>query len=88
MHLQSTLGQGSTFYFAIRLPLSDAQDPALAAGAAHIKTGMVADVRAIAGYVIASSGRRYVIVAIINDPSARGAQRAHDALLDWLQKNG
>ena len=59
-----------------------------AAGAAHIKTGMLADVRAIAGYVIASSGRRYVIVAIINDPSARGAQRAHDALLDWLQKNG
>jgi D-alanyl-D-alanine carboxypeptidase/D-alanyl-D-alanine-endopeptidase (penicillin-binding protein 4) len=59
-----------------------------AAGAAHIKTGMLADVRAIAGYVVANSGRRYVIVAIINDPAARGAQRAHDALLDWLQKNG
>jgi hypothetical protein len=29
-----------------------------------------------------------VIVAIMNDPSARGAQRAHDALLDWLRKNG
>jgi D-alanyl-D-alanine carboxypeptidase/D-alanyl-D-alanine-endopeptidase (penicillin-binding protein 4) len=59
-----------------------------AAGAAHIKTGMLADVRAIAGYVVANSGRRYAIVAIINDPSARGAQRAHDVLLDWLQKNG
>ena len=59
-----------------------------AAGAAHIKTGMLADVRAIAGYMVANSGRRYVIVAIINDPSARGAQRAHDVLLDWLQKNG
>jgi D-alanyl-D-alanine carboxypeptidase/D-alanyl-D-alanine-endopeptidase (penicillin-binding protein 4) len=59
-----------------------------AAGAAHIKTGMLADVRSIAGYVVATSGRRYVIVAIINDPSARGAQRAHDALLDWLRQNG
>ncbi len=59
-----------------------------AAGAAHIKTGMLADVRAIAGYVVANSGRRYVLVAIINDPAARRAQRAHDALLDWLQKNG
>jgi serine-type D-Ala-D-Ala carboxypeptidase/endopeptidase (penicillin-binding protein 4) len=49
---------------------------------------MLADVRAIAGYVVATSGRRYVIVAIINDPSARGAQRAHDALLDWLRKTG
>jgi len=59
-----------------------------AAGAAHIKTGMLNDVRAIAGYVVANSGRRYVIVAIINHPAARAAQRAHDTLLDWLQKNG
>ena len=59
-----------------------------AAGAAHIKTGMLTDVRAIAGYVLADSGRHYVIVAIINHPAARGAQRAHDVLLDWLQKNG
>jgi D-alanyl-D-alanine carboxypeptidase/D-alanyl-D-alanine-endopeptidase (penicillin-binding protein 4) len=59
-----------------------------ASGAAHIKTGMLADVRAIAGYVVADSGRRYVIVAIINHPAARGAQRAHDVLLDWLQENG
>ncbi|MEZ5488009.1 MAG: D-alanyl-D-alanine carboxypeptidase/D-alanyl-D-alanine-endopeptidase [Steroidobacteraceae bacterium] len=59
-----------------------------ASGAAHVKTGMLNDVRAIAGYLIADSGRRYVIVAIINHPSARGAQRAHDALLDWLRRNG
>ncbi|MCC6173403.1 MAG: D-alanyl-D-alanine carboxypeptidase/D-alanyl-D-alanine-endopeptidase [Gammaproteobacteria bacterium] len=59
-----------------------------AAGAAHLKTGMLNDVRAIAGYVIADSGRRYVIVAIINHPAARGAQRAHDALLEWLRHNG
>ena len=59
-----------------------------AAGAAHVKTGMLSDVRAIAGYVVADSGRRYVIVAVINHPAARGAQRAHDTLLDWVRRNG
>ncbi|MCU0759713.1 MAG: D-alanyl-D-alanine carboxypeptidase/D-alanyl-D-alanine-endopeptidase [Steroidobacteraceae bacterium] len=59
-----------------------------AAGAAHVKTGMLNDVRAIAGYLVADSGRRYAIVAVINHPAARGAQRAHDALLDWLRRNG
>jgi D-alanyl-D-alanine carboxypeptidase/D-alanyl-D-alanine-endopeptidase (penicillin-binding protein 4) len=59
-----------------------------AAGAAHLKTGMLNDVRAIAGYLVADSGRRYAIVAVINHPAARGAQRAHDALLDWLRRNG
>jgi D-alanyl-D-alanine carboxypeptidase/D-alanyl-D-alanine-endopeptidase (penicillin-binding protein 4) len=59
-----------------------------AAGAAHIKTGLLADVRAIAGYVLAASGRRYVVVAIINHANARNGQAAHDALLQWVQANG
>jgi D-alanyl-D-alanine carboxypeptidase/D-alanyl-D-alanine-endopeptidase (penicillin-binding protein 4) len=59
-----------------------------AAGAAHIKTGLLADVRAIAGYVHAASGRRYVVVAIINHPNARDGQAAHDALLQWVHANG
>lgn len=59
-----------------------------AAGAAHIKTGLLADVRAIAGYVHAASGRRYVVVAIINHPNARNGQAAHDALLQWVHANG
>jgi D-alanyl-D-alanine carboxypeptidase/D-alanyl-D-alanine-endopeptidase (penicillin-binding protein 4) len=49
---------------------------------------MLTDVRSIAGYVQAASGRRYVVVAIINDPRARAAQRAHDALLEWLVREG
>jgi D-alanyl-D-alanine carboxypeptidase/D-alanyl-D-alanine-endopeptidase (penicillin-binding protein 4) len=59
-----------------------------AAGNAHIKTGLLADVRAIAGYVHAASGRRYVVVAIINHANARDGQPAHDALLNWVYANG
>ena len=59
-----------------------------AAGFAHLKTGLLADVRALAGYLLAASGRRYVVVAIINHSNARDGQAAHDALLRWLYANG
>jgi len=59
-----------------------------AAGSAHIKTGLLAEVRAIAGYVHAHSGRRYVVVSIINHPNARDGQAAQDALLEWVFRNG
>jgi D-alanyl-D-alanine carboxypeptidase/D-alanyl-D-alanine-endopeptidase (penicillin-binding protein 4) len=58
------------------------------AGAAHMKTGMLEDTRAVAGYVLAASGKRYVVVAIINHPNARLGQGAHDALLDWVYQVG
>jgi D-alanyl-D-alanine carboxypeptidase/D-alanyl-D-alanine-endopeptidase (penicillin-binding protein 4) len=60
----------------------------LVAGRAHIKTGSLNDVRAIAGYVLAASGKRYVVVCIINHPNAVGGQAAHDALLQWIYENG
>jgi len=59
-----------------------------AAGAAYIKTGTLADVRAIAGYVFAASGHRYAVVALINDPHADAAQAAHDAFLQWVWEQG
>ncbi|GMU69253.1 MAG: D-alanyl-D-alanine carboxypeptidase [Steroidobacteraceae bacterium] len=59
-----------------------------ASGVAHLKTGLLNDVRAIAGYVLADSGRRYVVVAIVNDARAGGAQAAHDALLEWVRREG
>jgi D-alanyl-D-alanine carboxypeptidase/D-alanyl-D-alanine-endopeptidase (penicillin-binding protein 4) len=59
-----------------------------AVAASHIKTGQLADVRAIAGYVHADSGRRYAVVAIVNDAAAGRAQRAHDLLLDWVKREG
>ncbi len=58
------------------------------AGQAHIKTGSLAEVRALAGYVLAASGRRYVIVAFVNHPNASGAQDAQDALLQWVYDRG
>ena len=53
------------------------------AGQAHIKTGLLNDVRAMAGYVLARSGRRLVVVMIANHPSAHETQPAMDALLRW-----
>jgi D-alanyl-D-alanine carboxypeptidase/D-alanyl-D-alanine-endopeptidase (penicillin-binding protein 4) len=57
------------------------------AGRAHVKTGSLSDVRAVAGYVLAASGRRYVVVGIVNHPNASGASPALDALLQWVYQN-
>lgn len=59
-----------------------------AAGMAHIKTGSLADVRGIAGYVQAASGKRYVVVAIVNHPNAGAAAPALDGLLQWVVEKG
>jgi serine-type D-Ala-D-Ala carboxypeptidase/endopeptidase (penicillin-binding protein 4) len=53
------------------------------AGHAHIKTGLLNDVRSIAGYVLDKHGRRHVVVMIVNHPRAHEAQEALDALLAW-----
>jgi D-alanyl-D-alanine carboxypeptidase/D-alanyl-D-alanine-endopeptidase (penicillin-binding protein 4) len=57
-------------------------------GAAHMKTGMLEDTRAVAGYVLAASGKRYVVVGIINHPNAKFGTGAHDALVDWVFRTG
>jgi D-alanyl-D-alanine carboxypeptidase/D-alanyl-D-alanine-endopeptidase (penicillin-binding protein 4) len=58
------------------------------AGRAHIKTGTLRDVRAIAGYVLAASGRRYAVVCLINHVNAARSQEAQDALLQWVYEQG
>jgi D-alanyl-D-alanine carboxypeptidase/D-alanyl-D-alanine-endopeptidase (penicillin-binding protein 4) len=58
------------------------------AGNAHIKTGSLNDVRAIAGYVFAASGKRYAVVFYINHANAVRGQEAQDALLQWLYEHG
>jgi D-alanyl-D-alanine carboxypeptidase/D-alanyl-D-alanine-endopeptidase (penicillin-binding protein 4) len=55
-------------------------------GNAHIKTGTLRDVRAIAGYVAAENGESWIVVSLINDPRAEAARAAHDALLEWVYK--
>ena len=56
------------------------------AGYAHIKTGLLTGVKSIAGYVKAHSGKRWVIVFLVNHRKASLAQGAMDALIEWLQK--
>lgn len=58
------------------------------AGQAHIKTGSLDEVRAMAGYVLAASGTRYVVVAFVNHRNAGGARAAQDELLQWVYDHG
>jgi D-alanyl-D-alanine carboxypeptidase/D-alanyl-D-alanine-endopeptidase (penicillin-binding protein 4) len=57
-------------------------------GRAHLKTGSLRDVAGVAGYVLGSSGRRYVLVAIVNHPNANAARPAIDALVQWVVQDG
>jgi D-alanyl-D-alanine carboxypeptidase/D-alanyl-D-alanine-endopeptidase (penicillin-binding protein 4) len=56
-------------------------------GRAHLKTGSLRDVAALAGYVISDSGRRYVVVAIVHHPNANAARPALDALVQWVMRD-
>ena len=58
------------------------------AGQAHIKTGSLSDVRALAGYVLDKRGQRHVVVMFVNHAHAAAAQPAQDALLEWVYERG
>jgi D-alanyl-D-alanine carboxypeptidase/D-alanyl-D-alanine-endopeptidase (penicillin-binding protein 4) len=60
---------------------------ARAAGSAHLKTGSIQGVAAIAGYVDAASGKRYALVALVNHANAASARQALDALVDWTAQD-
>jgi D-alanyl-D-alanine carboxypeptidase/D-alanyl-D-alanine-endopeptidase (penicillin-binding protein 4) len=53
---------------------------------AHLKTGSLRDVMAVAGYVHAASGRRYVLVAVVNHANAGAARPVLDSLVDWTAR--
>ena len=57
---------------------------AAATGRALLKTGSMRDVQAIAGEVLAADGRRYVVVAVVNDARASAARPALEALVAWV----
>ena len=57
-----------------------------AQSAAHLKTGSLNDVVAVAGYVHGRNGNHAVLVAIINHPNAKAARPAIDALVDWAAR--
>ncbi len=52
-------------------------------GNGHVKTGLLADARSIAGFVHDARGNRQIVVMIVNHPNAPQAQAALDALLRW-----
>ena len=53
-------------------------------GRAHLKTGYLEGVRAIAGYTLDNKDKRWVVVFLINDPKSRLGKPAMDALLRWV----
>jgi len=57
------------------------------AGSAHIKTGLLSDARAVAGYVLDRQGRRQAVVMIANHANAPQADAAMDALLEWVYES-
>lgn len=53
-------------------------------GQAHLKTGTLRNARTLAGYVRGASGKRYILVSMVNDANAAGVRAFHDALVRWL----
>jgi len=56
------------------------------AGRAHIKTGSLNGVSAIAGYVLGQNQRRYVLVMMVRHEKAGASKIAQDRLLSWLME--
>jgi serine-type D-Ala-D-Ala carboxypeptidase/endopeptidase (penicillin-binding protein 4) len=57
------------------------------AGQAHVKSGSLANARAIAGYVLDNSARALIVVCLVNHARARDARTAQDALLQWVYRH-
>jgi len=57
-----------------------------AASHAHLKTGTLEGVKAIAGYVRSQSGKELIVVFYINHRNAKQGQDAQDALIEWLAR--
>jgi D-alanyl-D-alanine carboxypeptidase/D-alanyl-D-alanine-endopeptidase (penicillin-binding protein 4) len=58
------------------------------AGHAHIKSGTLAHVKNLAGYLFDRHGKRWIVVFFINDLKAERGTQAADALLGWIYQGG
>jgi len=54
-------------------------------GNAHLKTGSLRDVSALAGYVTTVRGQQVSFVMLVNHANARRSEAAQRALLEWVQ---
>ena len=92
--LQTAFASGTMPELMSSLPIAGVdgtlkrQKSRLSQGWAHLKTGTLRDSTALAGYVHTPSGRRLVVVAVVNHPNAAAARPALDALVDWAVKEG
>jgi D-alanyl-D-alanine carboxypeptidase/D-alanyl-D-alanine-endopeptidase (penicillin-binding protein 4) len=55
-----------------------------AASRAHLKTGSLDGVSAIAGYVLDANNHRHVMVMLVNHAKAAASKAAQDALIEWV----
>ncbi len=55
-------------------------------GRAHLKTGSINGVSAIAGYVLDANGHRHVLVMMVNHAKASASRAAQDALIEWVHQ--
>lgn len=53
-------------------------------GLAHMKTGALNDVRALAGYLLDKMGRRIIVVFFVNHDQAGQSRVAMDTLVQWV----
>lgn len=53
-------------------------------GRAHLKTGTLRDARALAGYVLGASGKRYIMVTMVNGENTAAVRPFDDVLVKWL----
>jgi len=58
--------------------------PRTAQGGAHMKGGTLTGVQSAAGYVLDNTGRRWIVVIVMNHPNANAASGAIDALVQWV----
>ncbi|MDO9231972.1 MAG: D-alanyl-D-alanine carboxypeptidase/D-alanyl-D-alanine-endopeptidase [Methylotenera sp.] len=58
----------------------------LSNGQAHLKTGSLKGVNAVAGYVLDANGHRHVLVMMVNHVKAAASKNAQDALIEWVHQ--
>lgn len=58
----------------------------LSNGRAHLKTGSLNGVNAIAGYVLDANAHRHVLVMMVNHANAAASKNAQDALIEWVHQ--
>lgn len=56
-------------------------------GRAHLKTGTLRDARALAGYVLGASGKRYIMVTMVNGENTAAVRPFDDALVKWIAEH-